>query len=304
MKRWKLLNIGDTEVYIHAATLLCWLYTLVAGHGRFMIVATLSILFHETAHGLVAALFGASPASLELTPMGALLRLEDENRLSRIKQLLVVLAGPTVTWLLAAAALLLTKNGALSIEVGSLLFLSNVSILLINLLPTLPLDGGRVLALLLCTFLSIRSVSRILRGIGYLIGISLIGLNIYTSWQYGGWNLSLAFAGCCVLYCASAGTTTQAMAQLRIFMNRKIRLEQKGYLEIKQICALGHMPLRKLVHLLPTERMAEFICIEAGTMHRIGSLAESEMIQLYLSRPELSLKTAVILSQTDDIIPK
>lgn len=288
MNRWRILRIGPTDVYLHPAMLLYGLYALLTEHGLFMVLATSSILLHESAHALTAALFGQPPREIELTPLGAVMRLEDEDRLPPFKRSGMLLAGPGMTLLLAALALHLTKQGILASEAGRLLFMGNLSILLLNLLPALPLDGGRLLSLLLGLFWPSGAVTRVMRLVGSLLGIGLIGMNIYASSRLGGWNLSLAFAGCCLLYCAGAATTTQAMAEIRRFMDRKIRMERKGTLPIQPIAVLHTQTLRMLVRRLPPNRMSHYAILEAGTMNFLGELTELQIIGAYLQHPECS----------------
>lgn len=304
MRRWRVLTLGITDVYLHPAMLVYALYAVVTGHGLFAAVSMLSILLHEGAHATAALVFGQPPRSIEITPLGAVMRLEDDSCLSPLKRVIMLLAGPVMTLLLCWLSLILTRRGLLSSVHGRMLFLSNISILLLNLLPALPLDGGRLLSLLLSMFLPLHAVHRTMQAVGSALGIGMIALNIYASWQLGGWNLSLAIAGCCLMYSAVAATTTQAMAELRQFMDRKIALERKGKAHVTWIAVLHMQPLRQLVRLLPPGKIAVFACIEAGSMRPLGWMPESEVIQQYLLQPEMTFGEAVSFCSKRQIFAK
>lgn len=293
MSRWRIGSIGETDICIHPVMPVCLLYAFITGHGLFMALSTVSILLHEATHAFTAAIFGQSPHCIELTPLGAVMRLEDEARLPCIKRAGMLLAGPAMTLLLCWSSLLFTKKGMLSVEIGRILFLSNLSILMLNLLPALPLDGGRLLSLLLERFAPLQLVHRIMRGIGSLLGISMILLNIYATWNLGGWNLSLAFAGCCLMYSAITATTSQALAELRHFVDRKIAFERRGRLAISWIAVSSAMPLRNLLRLLPAGKMAMFSGFEIGSMKSCGWLTENEVIQQYLRKPDARFSETV-----------
>lgn len=293
MNRWRIATLGDTALLVHPSVPLFALYAVLIGHGRFMLISMLSILLHEAAHALTAAALGHPPTSLELTPLGAVMRLDDASRMPPLKQVCVLLAGPGTTLLLACAALYLTEVRLLSPSIGRMLLMCNISLLLLNLLPVFPLDGGQLLAVLLRAFMPTRRAHQIMRGLGCVAGTGLIAANVYAAWKLGGWNLSLAFAGCCILYSAYTATTTQAMAELRSFMDRRIRLEKKGCMVLKTICALHSTPVRRLVRSLPPGRMAEFVCVEAISMRELGRIGESQLIQHYLSSPEASLAEVI-----------
>lgn len=298
MRGLRIFSLGATEVLLHPALPLCFLYALLTGHGTFMLLSMLSILLHEGSHVIVSMMFGQSPSSVELTPLGAVMRLEDEGRLRFLPRLLMLLAGPAATLILSWAAVQLTLHGALSAETGRLLFMGNLSILILNLLPVLPLDGGRILSLVLEKLLPLQICRRAMRMLGCLVGIGLIILNVYATLQLGGWNLSLALAGCCMLYSSSVATTTQAAAEMRYFMDRKIRLEQKGWIGTRIISARIDLPLRRLIHSLPPRNLAIFAGIEPGTMRMLGYIHEGELIQQYLSKPGVTLSEALLLYQT------
>ena len=294
MMRWRLFSIGSTDVCIHTAVPLFIAYAWLTGHGLLTAVALLSVLLHECAHAAAAALAGQAPQRLELTPLGAVMHLEDEARLPFVKRLLMLLAGPAMTLLLCVLALQLTGQGWLPLSVGRTMLLSNLSILLVNLLPALPLDGGRVLAMLLYRLLPAHMAGRVLRVIGTALGTMLIALNIHVSLRYGGWNLSLSMAGCCLMYSASAATTTMAMQQLQALMARKMRLEGRGHLPVRRVAILAGAPLPQAIRLLAPRALTEFTLMELGTLKPLGLLTEERLIACYLDSPQMSCLEAML----------
>ena len=133
MKKWRILSLGVTEISLHPMLLLYMLYAFLTGHGLYMLIALLSILLHECAHAVVATLFGRQPRSIELSPLGAVMKLEDENALTPVKRGIMLLAGPAITLTLCLTAIILTSQRLLSVSCGRMLFLSNLAILLLNL---------------------------------------------------------------------------------------------------------------------------------------------------------------------------
>lgn len=135
MMRRRILNVGGTEIWLHLATLLFAAYMIALGRVQLLAVGFASILLHEGAHAAVSAALGNPPRDVEITPLGALMRLEDEDALPPLKRFAVLLAGPAVTLVLAFGAIWLTRAGTLSMDLGRLVFSSNLAILLINLRP-------------------------------------------------------------------------------------------------------------------------------------------------------------------------
>ncbi len=293
IKSRRLFSIGDTEILLHPALLIYMICSLLSGHILFMLISTLSILLHEASHAAASAMLGHAPAALELTPLGAVMRLEDESRLSPGKRLVILLAGPLCSFLLCIFAVKATSSGYIPRNFGYLLFLSNLAIVLINLLPVLPLDGGRMLSVILSLLLSARSVAKIMKTAGLAAGFTLILLNIWSAWKLASWNLSLAFVGCCLIYTASAATTTRAVAELHTFLDRKIMFERQGRTKAVSIFVTISDPLRKAIQRLPARNMVLFLCVEPGTMRWLGTITEYEVVQTYLTTPSATFADAL-----------
>lgn len=293
MKNWRIVTLGQTEIVLHSSLLLYAGYACLCGKAGPFVASVLSILLHEGAHALVGALLGQSPERIELTPLGAVLRVEDEAKLSPAKRLLMLLAGSGMNLLVCSISVWLTHSGLLNAAWGSMMFVCNLSMIAINLLPALPLDGGRILLLLLEFLFPERMAHRILQGFSTCIGLGLIALNLYISGQQGGWNLSLAFAGCCLLYSSSVSLTTKAMTEYRFLLDRKILLEHKGCLRMSAYAVLHTQTLRQVVRMLPERRVCLFLCYEAGSMRLMGMLTETELLQQYFDAPERTAAQAI-----------
>ena len=121
-----------------------WAYV---GGLAFAVLLTLSLLFHEASHALVAQRFGLGVESITLHFIGGVTAIEGEPRTPR-QEALVSGVGPVSSLALGGAALALTvatpDEGVLHLAVSTLAWW-NLVIGVLNLLPGIPLDGGRVL---------------------------------------------------------------------------------------------------------------------------------------------------------------
>ena len=292
MKR-KIATLGETDITVHPAAGILLLLGLLTRWRALLICTYASILLHETAHAAVSALWHHPPQEVEITPLGAMMRLEDEERLPLTARISVILAGPLMTLILCALSLWLTQNGVIPRETGRLIFLSNAGILLVNLLPALPLDGGRLLSAVLLRLLRRETCWRVMRIIGTAAGALLVlggVVGAVRRWQ-GSW--SLAAAGCFRLYSAVSATTSEALTELRALMDRKIRMETRGKLPIQPMAMLSTRTLHHAVRALHPTRMTQLYIIEPGTMRLLGILTEQQLIAAYLSAPQRTLAEEV-----------
>jgi Zn-dependent protease/CBS domain-containing protein len=120
-----------------------WAYV---GGLAFAVLLTLSLLVHEASHALMAQRFGLGVESITLHFIGGVTAIEGEPRTPK-QEALVSGIGPISSLAVGGAALALsvvTPDGLLRFVVSSLA-VWNLVIGVLNLLPGIPLDGGRVL---------------------------------------------------------------------------------------------------------------------------------------------------------------
>lgn len=137
---------------------------------------------HELGHVAAAAALGGWVEGLSLTAVGAELRIGYEVPLTYGRDSLVALAGPAVNLLWGGAAMALHWElaAALTLAVGAF-----------NLLPILPLDGGRVVYGLLAGRLDADWAERLMTALsGCLVGL-LVGVGAVAAVQFANVTLLL-----------------------------------------------------------------------------------------------------------------
>lgn len=131
------------------------------------------VLLHEFGHALAARGYGIHTRDIVLLPIGGVARMERMPS-KPLQELWVAIAGPLVNVVIAGGlfvGLTLKGTGTFSLDPinGSLaqrLLVVNIFLVLFNLLPAFPMDGGRVLRALLALRLSYAHATRIAARIG------------------------------------------------------------------------------------------------------------------------------------------
>jgi len=194
--QWKLGTFAGIDVFVHATFLLLigwvgyshWLeyesWAKVAEGILFILVLFLSVVLHEYGHALTARKYGVKTRDITLYPIGGVARLERMPE-KPIEELWVALMGPAVNVVIAALlfAYLFVTNGLapitdLTIASGSFLqrlMVVNISLVLFNLIPAFPMDGGRVLRALLAMRMdyvrATQAAASIGQGLAFLFGL-------------------------------------------------------------------------------------------------------------------------------------
>lgn len=158
-------------------------YLAAAG---FSVLFALCILAHELGHTMVSTALGYPVKRVVLFVLGGVSEIEGEPRRAR-HELAIAASGPLVSVAVAGAAfggVALTGSGTLAEVLFGLLAWSNLVLAAFNLLPGLPLDGGRVLRAVVWGFgASVTTATRIAAWVGRVVAVALAALSF--AWPSG-----------------------------------------------------------------------------------------------------------------------
>ena len=166
----------------------------------FVAVAFGSVLLHELGHAVVARHLGVRVAGIELHFFGGAAKMVGQPR-SAGDEIAIAAAGPAVSFALGGLGILAaTLSGWQAFEVVGWL---NLIIATFNLVPALPMDGGRILRALLTRRMSFWRATElsvwITRGVAVvMVGVGLVTLQLYLAalaallWVMGSAELELA----------------------------------------------------------------------------------------------------------------
>lgn len=173
------IEVNLTFLILLGVVLLLW-----GGLGGVLavLIAFASVLLHELGHALTARHVGVPVAGIELHFFGGAAKMVGQPKTAN-DEVLIAAAGPAVSFVLGGVGLVLSALlGATGLGLGAELFQYigwiNVVIGAFNLVPALPMDGGRILRALLTRkhpFTRATEISvRIARG--FAIALALTGL--------------------------------------------------------------------------------------------------------------------------------
>ena len=208
------LSIGRTRVHIHPLALLYPLAAVMLGAGQEVLSLLAALAIHEGAHLLAARGLGVGIARLKLTPFGGAMALENPYALSAARLFAVSAAGPlgNALALLAAAALAHWRLMRPAFALGFIP--TNLVLMLFNLLPALPLDGGRMAYALLSRRIRREKALAIGLWMGRAVAAGLVLACAGLALKTGRINLSFLFAAVFIL--ASAADERQALSDTRV----------------------------------------------------------------------------------------
>ncbi|MGN1103321.1 MAG: site-2 protease family protein [Candidatus Coproplasma sp.] len=174
------------KIKIHPLFLIVMLLCAVFGGLTEILICLMTALLHECGHIFYAAKSGYECSEIKIMPYGASAVYDIEG--IRLKEeLMLALAGPFVNVCLCVFLAGLWWFLPESYAYTDTVMRANVAMLLVNLLPAYPLDGGRALRCVLRKFLSERACIILLKVIAATCAVGLVIAFFFT-----GYNLSLA----------------------------------------------------------------------------------------------------------------
>lgn len=175
----------------------------MTGLFKEIIMVLMIVFIHELGHSLVALRFGWRIRRITLLPFGGMAEMDEHGNRPVKEEILVILAGPLQhLWLIGGSYLLV--NTSIWSEGDHRMFLfHNLTILLFNLLPVLPLDGGKlifsiqsiflpfqksydrsvVISVLLLSSITVAALTMIPFHLNLIVTIGFIWVQHYLEWK-------------------------------------------------------------------------------------------------------------------------
>jgi len=188
----KIGRFAGIDVYMHVTFLLLisWVALMHWRQGQsisavvagvtFILAIFLCVVLHEFGHALTARRYGIKTRDIVLLPIGGVARLESLPT-NPLQELWVALAGPAVNVAIAAGLFLWLQFTAsfeplqtLTLTTGPFLeriLAVNLFLVVFNMIPAFPMDGGRVLRAILATRQEYSRATQIAASIGQGIAV-------------------------------------------------------------------------------------------------------------------------------------
>lgn len=192
-------RIAGTAIRIHITFLMFLLWIAVSDYRSgsfeaaqssvvFILLIFACVVAHEFGHILTARNFGVKTPEVTLLPIGGVANMERIPE-DPWQELLIAIAGPMVN--VVIAGLLIVVGGfavadlqSTNLEKASLvqrLAFVNISLVVFNMIPAFPMDGGRVLRALLAMRLGPQRATEIAAKLGQLFAFLFVAAGMFLS---------------------------------------------------------------------------------------------------------------------------
>lgn len=135
------------KLYVHPLFIILGVIMLALGEGLTFVFYIVTLLLHELGHSTVARRLGYKLNNFCLLPQGAVVS-GNQQFFNYNDEVKIALAGPLVNVSLALICVAIWWLAPELYGISETFVMCNISTAIVNLLPVLPLDGGRVMVAL------------------------------------------------------------------------------------------------------------------------------------------------------------
>lgn len=252
------------------------------------------VLLHEIAHLVVASAYGMRAREIELMPFGGVARLHDILELDPEAEKAVAIAGPATNLFLAVLTAVIAYSGWLAApfagEAGWLLVGEghvrfwlgvNLSMAAINLLPALPLDGGRVYRARLSRRIGFRRATQRAIGLSRILAMILVAVGAGAAYFISLNFLAVGVVGVFVFMAGMAERLNASYVFFRYLTEKKKDLNERGVLAAEHLVARPEVTIEEVLrHFVPKRYHLVMILDEAWNVS--GVVNEVQVVDALL----------------------
>lgn len=276
-------KIAGVEIVVNNWFLVLIVLFSIAGLASKVLLIFSAVLWHELAHALMAGGLGYKVRQVELLPFGAVARIDRLADAGAASEIMIAAAGPLAS--IGLAVLCYTGMAGAGPGRELLTFYGEVNIMLagFNLLPALPLDGGRILRAILTGRRDYRDATAIVVTLSYVISCMLLLWAGVSYWLYNTLNLTLLVAAGFLLLTARTENNLAGFRALRILANKKAELTSSGVMPTNHLTAMESTIIKDVIRLFGPEQY-NIVHIINRNFELCGALTETQVWEGLLKR--------------------
>lgn len=271
----KIGTFFDIELYANKLLICMVAISIIIGNGRKVATIFFAVFAHELAHVVTARIFRLQVKEIEMYPFGGAIKMGSLLELNPTHEIVVSLAGPIANIMIATIYVALDSR--LDIGGHDYFIRANLMLACFNILPALPLDGGRAVRAMLSKEIGLKSATQIMANGGIVLSIFMVASGVYAILN-GILNITIFFIAAFLIYSAIKEKRTAAYIAFRDISSKRDTLLKKGSMEIRYIAVIDDTPLTEIVKRFTPHRY-HYINVIDYKMERQGSISESQVME-------------------------
>lgn len=276
----QLVKISGVSINVHPTFLLVLVGYGVLGLAPQALVVFSLVFCHELAHLLTARAYGFRIKGLELFPFGGAAYCDDLFEGRKLEESIMALAGPALNVVLLFGAQALRWQGLWTGELAEDFVRFNFWLAAFNLIPVLPLDGGRVVRAFFAESFGYVKTTKFLAWSGKWLGllIALFGIVLWGQGKFTEGALTYIILGGFFWYAGSKEIAKAHITFLRQLTRKKEDLLKKGLMRSFWVTVSSDTHLVRIVEQFTPDRFA-LISLTNQAMGLDKILTETDVVE-------------------------
>lgn len=162
---------------VNILTIALFVFCIIFNKINVLCITYAVMILHELAHCLAALCIGLKISHIDFYPFGVNLKLKNKLVYSIADEMILYFSGPFCNIVFALAAIIIYSH--YPYDNIKYFYVSNIMLFCMNMIPSMPLDGGILLKKIIAYRLGYNSANKIMTVISGLFSAMIMGLGIY-----------------------------------------------------------------------------------------------------------------------------
>ncbi|NLY43662.1 MAG: hypothetical protein GX066_06795 [Clostridiaceae bacterium] len=263
-------------IYIHPTFFIIIPIAIITKSVKEIVILYGIIIIHEFFHLIVMLHYKIEIEQVKIMPFGITIKIKNNLIEKPEHEIMVALAGPLSNALLAFAAYLVKVYCLYRTDDITFFIFGNIVIGTFNLMPVLPLDGGRILKAVLTlkwgyvkAFYFVMKLTRCMSFIFFIIGIYVFYITRF--------NFSLLLIGTFLIFNGVYEQQNNRIILMKEIIYYKQKLIKEGLWQAKNMVVISDYPAHKLLKNF-SYNYFYLVTVIDNKMNILGTLTEMQII--------------------------
>lgn len=267
-----------------------FLILLICSYNPMFIFAFIWVFLHEVTHIIVALKYGCKFYNIGFHVFGLNAELSDINILKDKEKINIYLSGAIFN--IFASVLLYLINFKYNNSFIEASISLNIGLAIFNLLPAYPLDGSRILEIVLSKKILFKKAQKIISIISFTIAGLFIIIGMYIYIFLHSVNFSIIIGAIIIIYVTRMEENTSMYITMGNIVKKRRKLLKDNYIENKNISIYYKQGLVNVLALVDRNKFNTFYILN-DDMKLIYILYEDELIEALKSYGNMTLEEYV-----------
>lgn len=269
-------KIAGIQIVISSWFFVLLIIFFLAGMAGKLLLAFLSVIVHEFAHIYVARGLKYQVETLELLPFGGVAHIYNLGKASAGQEIMIALAGPATSLVITIVSYLFYQSIPLYKDLFQFLYNTNFMLATFNMLPALPLDGGRVVRAWLSIYCGHLQATVIAVKCTKAICLLLIGITGWLFYDTKTINITFVVAILFLYFSVRTEVSAARLRNMRMLAQKKALLITQGAMKTIHLTVMTHVKIKEILKLFKEDYYYVVLIVDLD-FHLRGSVTETEV---------------------------